>query len=340
MSDEPVEPELAADESGEAEAGRPLSPMLRAWRKAMRTARKRSARKEEKLLAELAECDQAEELRECGELLKANLGEIKRGQTEVVLPDLYRAGEERLIELDPCLGPMDNARRYFKRHRKLTDARQYKENELAACRREGAELDRALAELEAWLERAASGEMPPPALVALAVRLRVHVEGLRAAPVAPEAGEGEPEAAGPDEGEKYPGTRRYRSRDGLLILVGKSAAENDHLSFRLARGNDWWFHAGGASGSHVVVKGTGGPSLRQRHDFQLPQETLLDAAHLAVHFSKLRDATRAEVTYTQAKYLRKDKRAPAGQVQVIKGKGLHVRIEPPRLARLLQPERV
>ena len=68
----------------------------------------------------------------------------------------------------------------------------------------------------------------------------------------------------------------------------------------------------------------------------LPQETLLDAAHLAVHFSRARNASRAEVHYTQAKHVQKSKGAPAGQVHLAQYKTLHLRLEAERLERLLR----
>ena len=102
-------------------------------------------------------------------------------------------------------------------------------------------------------------------------------------------------------------------------------------TFRIARGNDWWFHLGAAPGSHVVVRSPGGGAL--------PQETLLDAAHLCVHFSKMRTAPKADVTYTQARHVRRIKGAPPGKVLVERSESLYLRLEPARLERLLGKHR-
>ena len=122
--------------------------------------------------------------------------------------------------------------------------------------------------------------------------------------------------------------RRYRSRDGLEIWVGRNDAGNDHLSTRLARGNDLFFHLDGAPGSHVI--------LRTEGSSDPPQESLLDACELAVHFSKQKNATRADVHIVPIKQVKKPKGAKPGLVWVTGGRSLHLRREEARLRRLLE----
>ena len=121
--------------------------------------------------------------------------------------------------------------------------------------------------------------------------------------------------------------RRYRSRDGLEIWVGRSDEGNDILSTRLARGRDLFFHLDAAPGSHVILRTEG------RSD--PPSESLLDAAELAVHFSKARSATRADVHIAPARLVRKPKGSKPGLVSVGGGRNLHLRREPARLERVL-----
>lgn len=268
-----------------------------------------------------------------GEAIKANLDRLRRGQDSAVLPDPFDPERELLIELDPRLKPMDNAKRYFKKYRKLLDGLEAKRAQLARCREEAAGIAALLAEYERWLETAAAGAPVPPETAARAEELRIHVEGVR-----------EPQAEGDAPAERAR-ARRFTSADGFAILVGKAAADNDHLTFRVAKGNDWWFHVAHYSGSHVVVRGTATGTLVPREHGGgnkasqfLPQETLLDAATLAAYFSKARGATRTEVHYTQAKHVRKRKGAPAGQVELAEHKCLALRLEEKRLARLLSGE--
>jgi predicted ribosome quality control (RQC) complex YloA/Tae2 family protein len=112
--------------------------------------------------------------------------------------------------------------------------------------------------------------------------------------------------------------------------VGKGAEENDALTVRVARGNDLWLHARGLPGAHVVVRIEKGRAP--------DQDTLLDAAHLAAHFSDARGAPQVEVVSTRAKYVRKVKGAAPGAVTYSQEKVLFLRVEPGRVERLLAEE--
>jgi predicted ribosome quality control (RQC) complex YloA/Tae2 family protein len=115
----------------------------------------------------------------------------------------------------------------------------------------------------------------------------------------------------------------------LALLVGRGAAENDQLTRRVARGNDLWLHARGQAGAHVVIR-LAGP--------EADQESLLDAAHLAAHFSDARGEPQVEVACTRAKYVRKGRGAAPGAVSYSQERVLHLRVEPARVARLLADE--
>ena len=121
--------------------------------------------------------------------------------------------------------------------------------------------------------------------------------------------------------------RRYASRDGLEIWVGRSDEGNDYLTTRLARGKDLFFHVEDSPGSHVILRTEG------RDD--PPSESLLDACELAVHYSKQRNAGSINVHVVPIKNVRKPKGAKKGLVQVTGGKTIHLRREERRLARLL-----
>ena len=83
------------------------------------------------------------------------------------------------------------------------------------------------------------------------------------------------------------------------MYVGKNNYQNEELSFKLASGNDWWFHAKGIPGSHVIVRTEGR---------ELPDSTFEEAGRLAAYYSKGRQAPKVEIDYTLKKNLRK----PAG----------------------------
>lgn len=122
--------------------------------------------------------------------------------------------------------------------------------------------------------------------------------------------------------------RIFSTLNGLEIRVGKSAKDNDELTFRHVRGNDTWLHVAEGAGSHVVLRSA-----------EPDGESLLDAASLAIHYSKLSKASSAEVHVTQAKYIRRIKGAPPGKVNIRVGKVLFVKMEEARLKRLLSQNR-
>ena len=125
-------------------------------------------------------------------------------------------------------------------------------------------------------------------------------------------------------------SRRFTALGGLEIRVGKGARENDRLTLSGARGHDLWLHARGTPGAHVLLRLAKGQSP--------PTEALLDAAHLAAHYSSARGEGKVEVTYTEARNVRKAKGAPAGQVTVASERTMLLRVEPARLVRLLEQQ--
>jgi len=156
----------------------PCPSPARPLAKAIAAAAKRAVRKGEKLRADLSACAQAQDRRECGEILKAHLHEVRRGMESVDLPDLYRPGATRAIPLDPRLLPLENARRYFKQHRKLAKGEAHVREQLARCEAEGSALAALAARLAAWMATADPGAAPPPEMLSEARRLRaIHLLG-------------------------------------------------------------------------------------------------------------------------------------------------------------------
>lgn len=88
----------------------------------------------------------------------------------------------------------------------------------------------------------------------------------------------------------------YISSDGFHIYVGKNNFQNEELTFKVASGNDWWFHAKGIPGSHVIVKTEGK---------ELPDRTFEEAGRLAAYYSKGRNAEKVEIDYIQKKQVKK-----------------------------------
>ena len=109
----------------------------------------------------------------------------------------------------------------------------------------------------------------------------------------------------------------YQLPGEWTLLLGASDADNDYLSTQVAELNDWWFHADGVPGSHVV--------LRAKADEEPGKETLRQAASVAAYHSKARNAGTTPVHCTRARYVKKPRGLKTGTVQVAHGTTLKVR---------------
>lgn len=266
-----------------------------------------------KLEKERDEAQQAEKLRQQGELLKANAAKVKKGMTKVTVLDYFQPEPVEIeLEIDPLEPVMDQARALFKRAKKLDRGLVSIETRLGEADAQAEELTKIRVELEAV------SSDDEATLEKLARRL----EKIGFAPREQRAPE--PKQKKKDEPR---GPRRFVSKDGFEILVGRSNTENDQLTIRMANGNDLFFHVRGFPGSHVIV--------RNRKDKSFPLETLLDAGALAVYYSKIRGNTRADVSYCPRKYVSKPRGAKPGLVTIANEKTIRPDGDPERLKRLL-----
>jgi predicted ribosome quality control (RQC) complex YloA/Tae2 family protein len=294
------------------EAERVLLEAKRRLREPLRASLARSRRALEKLAEEAARVPAAEEDRRRGDLLKSSLHLVRRGAREVEVTEWTEEGPRPVrIALDPALSPQANLERYYRHYRRIADSAARVASRTAEVRARDAAVRALLAELDG----AALDALP---------RLEREARKLGAGPRRRQV------AGRKKREEPLPPYRTFRSLSGGTILVGRGAVENDELTRRVAKGNDLWLHVRGRTGAHVVVrldKGRG-PD----------QETLLDAAHLAAHFSDARGEPQLDVAYTRAKYVRKPKGAAPGAVSYTQEKVLLLRIEARRIERLLAEE--
>ncbi|MBQ8039810.1 MAG: DUF814 domain-containing protein, partial [Lachnospiraceae bacterium] len=97
----------------------------------------------------------------------------------------------------------------------------------------------------------------------------------------------------------------YISSDGFHMYVGKNNYQNEELTFKFANGGDWWFHAKGMPGSHVIVKTNGE---------ELPDSTFEEAARLAAFYSKGKGQEKVEIDYVERKHVKKPNGSKPGFV--------------------------
>jgi predicted ribosome quality control (RQC) complex YloA/Tae2 family protein len=306
----------AAEEAEEAELGRRVAQALRKQRASL-----------DKKLA-LIEGDLAAEaeallLSKHGELLKTQLREVRAGSGAVTLRD-FATGEPILVTLDPKLSASANLEAIFKRARKAEKRARKAAGEIDAVRERIAALDALAAEARA------AGEGEALATFAARPELARLLERFAPAPATPSAAEAPRKRVfrlGKTELSARLSPKIYRTLDGLEIWVGKNDDGNDLLTTRLARGNDLFFHLEGSPGSHVI--------LRTEGKSDPPSESLLDAAELAVEFSKAKSAGRASVHIAAVKDISKPPGVKPGLVYVHRGRTLQLRRDPKRLERVL-----
>jgi predicted ribosome quality control (RQC) complex YloA/Tae2 family protein len=118
-------------------------------------------------------------------------------------------------------------------------------------------------------------------------------------------------------GRPAPRLLEYALPGGWTVLAGKTEADNDDLSLRIAGPNDWWFHVRGMPGSHVV--------LRAQEDVEPDRATLERAAAIAAYHSKAREGGIVPVSCTRARYVSKPRGAKPGTVTITKERVLKVR---------------
>lgn len=267
----------------------------------------------EGLQAKASAAEGAERIRQDGDLLKAALGTFSRGATELVLQDWYEDGApERRVELDPKLTPNENVEKLFDRYHKLVRAKANVVDEIDRAEARVAELQ-ALEDLA--LDDSQDAEALDRSAVARGLLDPIQVADAR-------------RRKAPEPRKPY---RTFKACKGSEILVGRTSRDNDTLTIRIARGSDTWLHTADCPGSHVV--------LRTPKGKEPDSEEVLDAAHLAIHFSPVRGTDRAPVHVVARKHIHKPKGAKPGLVHLSGGRILEVRVQQGRLDALLRGDR-
>ena len=252
-------------------------------RRVVNTALERNVKKYDLQQKQLKDTDKREKYRIYGELLNTYGYSCQPGDTSLKAVNYYN-GEEITIPLDGTLSAGENAKKYFDRYGKLKRTREALEELLVETKEEIDHLESISTALDIALDEAD--------LVQLKEELIEYGYIRRKGPT----------------GKKQKITSHpfhYRSSEGFDIYVGKNNFQNEELSFKFASGNDWWFHAKGQPGSHVIVKTNGK---------ELPDSVYAEAAALAAYYSKGRQAPKVEIDYTLKKNLRKPNGSKPGFV--------------------------
>jgi len=237
--------------------------------------RNKNEKKIEKLLQTLEDARDAEQFRLYGEMITANMHQIKRGDKELVTVNWYdEAGGTITIPLDPLKTPSENLQAYYKRYNKAKNSIQVVNEQVEQARTEILYLDGLLGQLEhASLQEA---EEIREELVEQGYMRDRKKRGMR------------------KKKDTKPALEKYTSSDGTEILVGKNNKQNEYLTNKLASPQDTWLHTKDIPGSHVVIRSR-----------QYSEQTLLEAANLAAFFSRAQQGSQVPVDYTLVKHVKK-----------------------------------
>ena len=233
---------------------------------------------------ELASAARMEEFRLMGELINANLWQLRKGQTQAELPNFYdENGGSVVVPLDIQLTPTQNAQKYFKKYQKARSARETAAQQKEKTLQELNYLETMLLDVGKCVGESELEEIRQELVRTDYMKRNTNRRQQRALP----------------KSKPY----RYQSSDGIIIEVGKNAAQNDRLTTG-ARPNEWWLHAKDMPGSHVIV----------RHEGDLPDQTLKEAAILAAWYSKGQRSSSVPIDYTLRRYVKKPGGAAPGMV--------------------------
>jgi len=229
-----------------------------------------------------------------GELLQISLGKLKKGMTEITLDDIYIEPHQPItVKLEPALSPTDNAKAYFKKHRKgreglelLKRRREVSHSELALWERIQQELAENFELAQAKYEQELQSMAPGGGASKQTVSVRLPY-------------------------------REFRLSTGVRVFVGRDGSDNDRTTFEFARPYELWFHAQQCPGSHVVLK-------FPDKSFEPSKREIEETAGIAAFFSKAKKNSLVPIIYTQRRYVRKPRKAKPGLVTVEREKSVMV----------------
>lgn len=253
--------------------------------KTVRTLRDRQQRKLAAQHEELRRTEGREDIRHQAELVTANIYRLRRGDRSLDCEDYYDPACPVVhIELDPLKTPQQNAAALYKEYNKLKAAEQH----LTVLTREG---ERQLDYLNSVLDELERAETDRDLSD---IRRELTETGYIRA-----------RKGGKAERVKPQSPMKFVSDDGLEILAGRSNAQNDELTLKLARRTDYWLHTQRVHGSHVIIRCEGE---------EPPPRTLEQAAGIAAYYSQARGAGKVQVDYTMVRNVRKPSGALPGKV--------------------------
>lgn len=248
----------------------------------VKNEQKKLTKKVVKLKKQLEQAENSEGYRIRGEILNANLAQVKPGMTKISLPNYYENNQPIEIKLDAALSPARNGQKYFTRYKKLRDSIKHVEEQIeiandnlryfdsiqtAIDNADPEDIDQITDELinQGYIKR--------PQKQKRKKKLTEH------------------------------NLSKFRLSSGKTVLVGKNNYQNDWLTLKKANKTDIWFHVKNIPGSHVILQ-----------DANPSTDDILETAEIAAYFSKAKNSAHVQVDYVQDKRVKKPNGARPGFV--------------------------
>lgn len=251
-------------------------------RHVVQTSLERNRKKYDLQSKQLKDTENREKYKVYGELINTYGYHLPSGAKELTALNYY-TNQEITIPLDPTMTPQENSQKYFSKYNKqkrtyeaLTELIQETADDIQYLESISNALDIAMSEADL-------AQIKEELIQSGYIRRKFTKKKLKLTSK----------------------PMHYISSDGYHMYVGKNNLQNDELTFAFATGNDWWFHAKGAPGSHVIVKTNGN---------ELPDRTFEEAGRLAAYYSKNRGSDKVEIDYVEKKHVKKPNGAKPGFV--------------------------
>lgn len=233
---------------------------------------------------QLKDTQKREKYKLYGELLMTYGYEVEEGASECMVPNYYDDNKEIKIPLDKDLSPTKNAKRYYEKYNKLKRTFEALTEIVQDTQSEIEHLESIRAAMDIALEENDLAQLKEELMEYGFIKRKGGTKKVKIT------------------SKPF----HYISSDGYDMYVGKNNYQNEDLTFKMATGNDWWFHAKGMPGSHVIVK--------NKAEGEMPDKTFEEAARLAAYYSKGKEQKKVEIDYIQKKHVKKVSGAKPGFV--------------------------
>ena len=244
----------------------------------------KNKKKIKKLEQTLEDAKKADKYQLEGELLTANLHNVKRGDKQIEVINYYdESGGTFTIELSPRLTPSENAQKFYQKYQKA-------KNSLTVVKEQ---IEKAIEEINYFDMLSQQLETASPKDIQ-EIREELMEEGYLKI---------KQKKGNKKNKIQKPILEQYESTDGTEILVGKNNKQNDYLTNKVARRDELWFHTKDIPGSHVVIR-----------DLEPSETTIIEAATIAAYFSKARQSSSVPVDFTKIRNVKKPSGSKPGFV--------------------------